>query len=162
MKKKVWIICLLALVMLLFVSCGNRNNVEIDPDANMIGTIAQASDNVDMDVIALIETTGSDYNTPDKGYTFYVVKFKFINNGNDAVELREADFFTTVDDVKFTPIEGKLNFVPDKMGESLILDGGVTVTTKAVFMLPTKGSTFVLTYQPNFSDNIIKYNLVDQ
>ena len=161
MKKRTWAISILIGLMVLSASCGGRDKVTIDPDANMIGTVAQASDNVDMDIIALIQTTGSDYSTPDKGYIFYVVKFKFINSGSDAVDLRESDFIATIDGEEYVPIEGKLNFVPDKMGDSLALEGGETATTKVVFMLPTNGSTYVLTYRPNYSSNVIKYNLVD-
>lgn len=160
MKTRAFLLVLLAILLIATTSCGT-NKVTLDPDANMIGTVTQASDDVDVDIVALIETAGSDYSTPEKGYQFYVVKFKFDNKGSGAVELREDDFVATVDGEEYYPIQGQLNFVPDKMGDSMNLESAASVTTKVVWMLPTDGSVYVVTYQPNYSDKVIKYNLVD-
>jgi len=50
---------------------------------------------------------------------FNIVKFEIQNNSGNAIEIKENGFIVLTGDKVFEPIQGKLNFVPDKMPETV-------------------------------------------
>lgn len=133
----------------------------IDPNANMIGSPVDITSEVKLNIIMVMESVGSDYARPDKGHVFNIVKFEVINNGSEAIELKEKDFKVLMEGQEYFPIEGRLNFVPDKMPASFSIAPGAQNTTKLVFMLPKKKALKLLAFKPSFAQAEIKFNLVE-
>ena len=157
-KRVTLVICLLALLGSL-TACGGTKAV-IDPDAKMIGSEVSITENSKFKIMALMETTGSDYARPEKDNIFIIVKFLVTNDSKDAIEINEADFKANIDGQSFAPIPEKLNFVPDKMPKQVSIDAGSKYTAKLVWMISKKAASRVLVFKPSLAQNDIKFNLV--
>ncbi|GAG63246.1 hypothetical protein ES703_95432 [subsurface metagenome] len=66
---------------------------------------------------------------------FNIVKFEIQNNSGNAIEIKESDFSVLTCDKVFEPIQGKLNFVPDKMPEIVSIESGKKYNAKVVWVL---------------------------
>ncbi len=158
----VFILCILIYCFMFIVGCGNSTASMLDPDANMIGTEVNITEDIKFNIEALIESNGSDYIRPSRDFTFDIVKFKVTNDSEEKIELNESDFSVLVSEKPYTPITGKLNFVPDKMPEKVSIESGSKYITKLVWELPKKPQPRVFIFKPSFApQSEIKYNLVE-
>jgi len=146
------------LLSAIFTGCGGRT-IYTDPDAYVIGEDITVSADTMLHIASIIESEGSDVNRPDRGHGFYIVRFRFTNNGNSVVELHEQDFHEIVDGVIYRPIDGRMGFVPDKMPATQEVAPGETVSTRLVWMLPRGGNLLVLEFSPDFADQDIRINM---
>lgn len=135
---------------------------EIDPEAYMVGDKIDVTDNTQFSVMVLLETTGSDYAKPDRGYIFNTVKFELVNNSDAPIELNESDFKIVYGEDVYYPISGKLNFVLDKMPETLTIESGKKYVSKLVWMVPNKPALKLLVFEPAYASEEIKINLNEE
>lgn len=90
---------------------------------------------------------------------FNIVKFEIKNNSGN--RYKKSGFTVLTGNKVFEPIKGKLNFIPDKMPETVSIESGKKYTTKIVWVLPKRVPLKVLVFKSSFSQLEIKYNLVD-
>lgn len=161
MIKKILLIMSMLLIAGIFIGCAG-GKAEIDPDAYMTGDKIGVTKDIEFSVMTLLESTGSDYAKPDKGYIFNTVKFKLINNSQEPIELNEDDFKIVYGEKEYAAITGKLNFVLDKMPANIIVEPGQELVSRLVWMVPNKPALKVLVFKPSFASEEIRVNLNEE